>query len=62
MFLGTPVVPFFPFYMRVSLLKLNIRKRRTLIIKVSLGDLGLERMEVIRAAAKGGFRKFEELG
>ena len=30
--LGTPVVPFCPFYLGVSLLKLNSRKKGTLII------------------------------
>ena len=30
--LGTPVVPLFPFYVGVSLLKLNIRKKGTPII------------------------------
>ena len=37
--LGTPVVPFFPFYFGVSLLKLNSRKKGTLIIMRLLGNL-----------------------
>ena len=37
--LGTPVVPFCPFYLGVSLLKPNSRKKGTLIIKGSLGNL-----------------------
>ena len=37
--LGTPVVPFFPFYLGVSLLKLNSRKKDALIIKGLLGNL-----------------------
>ena len=37
--LGTPVVPFCPFYLGVSLLKLNSRKKGTLIIKGLLGNL-----------------------
>ena len=40
-FLGTPVVHFFRFYFGVSLLKLNMRKKGTLIIKGLLGNLGL---------------------
>ena len=40
-FLGTPVVPFGPFYSGVSIFKLNIRKKGTLIIQESLGNLGL---------------------
>ena len=41
-FLGTPLVPFFPFYIGVFLLKLNSRKKGTLIIiKGLLGNLGL---------------------
>ena len=31
--LGTPVVPFFPFYLGVSLFKLNIRKRVPLLFR-----------------------------
>ena len=31
--LGTLVVPFFPFYLGVSLLKLNSKKKGTLLIK-----------------------------
>ena len=38
--LGTPVVPFRPFYLGVSLLKLNSRKKGTLIINGLLGNLG----------------------
>ena len=38
--LGTPEVPFFPFQFGVSLLKLNIRKKGTLIIMGLLGNLG----------------------
>ena len=37
--LGTPVVPFSPFYLGVSLLKLNSRKKGTLIIMRLLGNL-----------------------
>ena len=37
--LGTPVVPFVPFYMGVSLVKLNTRKKGILIIKGLLGNL-----------------------
>ena len=37
--LGTPVVPLFPFYLGVSLGELNIRKKGTLIIQGSLGNL-----------------------
>ena len=39
--LGTPVVPFCPFYLGVSLLKLNTRKKGTLIFKWLLGKLVL---------------------
>ena len=39
MLLGSPVVPFFRFYVGVSLLKLNIRKKGTLIIRGLLGNL-----------------------
>ena len=39
MILITPVVPFFPSYFGVSLLKLNIRKQGTLIIKGLLRNL-----------------------
>ena len=47
--LGTPVVPFFLFYSRVSSLKLNMRKKGTLIIKGLLGNLvGIRRIVVIR--------------
>ena len=38
--LGSPVVPFGPFYLGFSLLKPNIRKKGTLMIKGSLGNLG----------------------
>ena len=38
--LGTPVVPFYPSYFGVSLLKLNIRKRGSPIIMGLLGNLG----------------------
>ena len=37
--LGTPVVPCLPFYLGVSLLKLNIWKKGTLIVKGLLGNL-----------------------
>ena len=37
--LGTTVVPFCPFYLGVSLLKLNIGKKGTLIINGLLGNL-----------------------
>ena len=37
--LGTPVVPFCPVYLGVSLLKLNSRKKGTLVIKGLLGNL-----------------------
>ena len=40
--LGTPVVPFCPFYFGVSLLKLNSRKKGTLIINGLLGNLVIE--------------------
>ena len=36
---GTPVVPFCPFHLGVSLLKLNSRKKGTLIINGLLGNL-----------------------
>ena len=39
--LGTPVVPFCPFNFGVSLLKLNSRKKGTLIINGLLGNLVL---------------------
>ena len=39
--LGTPLVPFFPFYSGVSLLKLNSRKKGTLIIMGLRGNLVL---------------------
>ena len=38
--LGTSVVPFCPFYLGVSLLKLNSRKKGTLVIKGLLGNPG----------------------
>ena len=38
--LCTPVVPFCPFYFGVSLLKLNSRKKGTLIINEFPGNLG----------------------
>ena len=38
-FLDTPVVPFYPFYLGVSLLKQNSRKKGTLIIQGLLGNL-----------------------
>ena len=41
--LGNPVVPFYPFYLGVSLLKLNSRKKGTLIIKGLLGNLEMNR-------------------
>ena len=40
-YLGSPVVPFCPFCLGVSLLKPNIRKKGTLIIKGLLGNLVL---------------------
>ena len=39
--LGTPVVPFCPFYFEVSLSKLNSRKKGTLVIDGLLGNLVL---------------------
>ena len=39
LYLGTPVVPFYPFYFGVSLLKQNSRKKGTLITKGLLGNL-----------------------
>ena len=39
--LGTPVVPFCPFYIGVSLLKLNSRKKGALITQGLLGNLGV---------------------
>ena len=39
-YLGTPEVPFCPFYFGVSFLKLNSRKKGTLIINGLLGNLG----------------------
>ena len=38
--LGAPVVPFYPFFWGVPLLKPNSRKKGTLIIKRLLGNLG----------------------
>ena len=38
--LGTSIVSFFPFYLGVSLLRFNARKKGTLIIKGLLGNLG----------------------
>ena len=40
-FLGTPVVPLFPFYFGVTVLKLNAREKGTLIIKGLLENLDL---------------------
>ncbi len=37
--LGTPYVPFFPFYLGVSLSKLDSRKIGTLVINGLLGNL-----------------------
>ena len=37
-FLGTPVVPFCPFYFGVSLLKLKSRKKGTLIVLGVTGE------------------------
>ena len=37
-YLGTPVVCCFPFYFRVSLLQLNMRKKGTCIEKALLGN------------------------
>ena len=48
MLLGTTVVPFSRFDLGVSLLKLNIRTKGTLIIKVLLRNL------VFQRAQKGG--------
>ena len=39
--LGTPVIPFCPFYFGVSSLKMKSRKRGTLIIHGLLGNLDL---------------------
>ena len=36
---GTPAVPFYPFCLGVSLLKLNSRKKGTLMIRGLLGNL-----------------------
>ena len=36
--LGNSVVPFFPFDLRDSVLKLNIRRKGTLIVKGLLGN------------------------
>ena len=41
-FLGSPVVPFYPFSFWVPLLKPNSRKKGTLIIKGLLGNLDFE--------------------
>ena len=41
-YLGTPVVPFYPFDFGVSLLQLNIKKQGTLIIMGLLGNLAIE--------------------
>ena len=38
--LGTPVVPFSPFYFGVSLLRPNSREKGTLVIRGVLGNLG----------------------
>ena len=38
--LGTPVVPFYPFCLVVSLLNQSIRKKGTLVMKGLLGALG----------------------
>ena len=40
MWLGAPVIPFYPFSFWVPLLKPNSRKKGTLIIKGLLGNLG----------------------
>ena len=42
-FLGSPVVPFYPFSFWVPLLKPNSRKKGTRIVKGLLGNLGLLR-------------------
>ena len=42
LFLGAPVVPFYPFSFWVPLLKPNSRKKGTLIIKGLLGNLGFQ--------------------
>ena len=40
--IGSPVVSFFPFYLGVSLLKLNSRKKGTLIFKGLPGNLEVQ--------------------
>ena len=57
LFLGSPVVPMFPFLFGVSLLKLNIRKKGTLIIKGLLGNLVLG-WSKINVPDRGCFEKF----
>ena len=43
-YLGSPVVPFYPFSFGVPLLKPNSRKKGTLIIKGLLGNLVISRV------------------
>ena len=43
MYLGSPVVPVYPFSFWVPLLKPNSRKKGSLIIKGLLGNLGILR-------------------
>ena len=45
-FLGTPVVPFFPLYFGVSLLKLNSGKKGSLIISGILENLASIRLHM----------------
>ena len=44
--LGTPVIPFFPLYFGVFLLKLDIKKKGTVITKRLLGNLDVQRFRV----------------
>ena len=46
--LGTPVVPFCPFYFGVSLLKRNSRKKGTRIIHGLLGNLEVEQLWLLK--------------
>ena len=55
--LGTPVVPFYPFYFGVSLLKLNSRKKGILIIGGLLGNLGSALSRASSPACRGGYLK-----
>ena len=57
--LGSPVVPFCPFYLGVSLLKPNIGKKCTLIMKGLLGNLVSAKH--IALSAVGSWSKFKGL-